>query len=200
MTASNALNGTDTATGLESPPVTRRTTRRALRIALAVAGAGLVLDQGTKAIAATQLQQGERVPLVGDLLSLSLLYNPGAAFSLGSGSTWIFTIVGVLAAAATIVFAALLRGVRWGIVLGLVLGGVVGNLVDRLVNPPSFGQGHVTDFIAYGDLVVGNVADVLVVAGVALLILRLLTSDPREQRASGGAARGSLVAQSERAR
>lgn len=81
----------------------------------------------------------------------------------------------MIATAVTIGFARRLRGVRWGIVLGLALGGAVGNLVDRLVNPPSFGQGHVTDFIAYGDLFVGNVADVLVVGGVALLILLLLT-------------------------
>ena len=61
----------------------------------------------------------------------------------------------------------------------LVLGGAVGNLVDRLVNPPSWGQGHVTDFLAYGDLFVGNVADVFVVAGVGLVCLNLLTQTPR---------------------
>ena len=63
--------------------------------------------------------------------------------------------------------------------LGLVLGGAVGNLVDRLLNPPSFGQGQVTDFLAYGDLFVGNVADVFVVAGVGLVCLNLLTQTPR---------------------
>lgn len=148
-----------------------RTSRRALGVALAVAGLGVVLDQGTKALAALNLPPGDRIPLVGDLLGLSLIYNPGAAFSLGSGATWIFSIVGVIASAATIMFAVRLRGIRWGIALGLILGGAVGNLIDRLVNPPSFGQGHVTDFIAYGDLFVGNVADILVVAGVAMLLI-----------------------------
>jgi len=155
---------------------TRGTSRRALGVALAVAGLGVVLDQGTKAVAASNLPPGERTPLVGDLLGLSLIYNPGAAFSLGAGATWIFSVVGVIAASATIVFAVRLRGVRWGIALGLILGGAVGNLIDRLVNPPSFGQGHVTDFIAYGDLFVGNVADILVVAGVAMLGLLLISA------------------------
>lgn len=150
--------------------------RRGLGVAVIVAVLGLALDQGTKALAVAQLQPGIRVPVVGDLLALSLIYNPGAAFSIGSGATWVFTVVGVVAAAVTIGFAARLRGVRWGIALGLVLGGAAGNLGDRLVNPPSFGQGHVTDFIAYGDLFVGNVADILVVVGVALLCLNLFTT------------------------
>lgn len=122
---------------------------------------------------------GTRTPLVGDLLGLSLVYNPGAAFSLGSGATWIFTLIGVLAAAVVVVFAARLRGARWGVALGLVLGGAVGNLVDRLLSPPSFGQGHVTDFLAYGDLFVGNVADVFVVAGVGLVCVNLLVPSAR---------------------
>mgnify|MGYP001393133186 CR=1 FL=1 len=148
---------------------------RALGVTLLVAGLGLILDQGTKALATTQLVPGDRVPLIGDLLSLSLVFNPGAAFSIGSGSTWVFTIIGVLAATVITGFAVRRRGIRWGIALGLILGGAVGNLLDRLVNPPSFGQGHVTDFIAYGNLFVGNVADVLLVVGVAVLCLILVS-------------------------
>lgn len=159
--------------------------RRALGLTLVVAVLALVVDQGSKALAVAQLTQGERIPLVGDLFGLSLVYNPGAAFSLGSGSTWIFTLVGLLASIAVVVFAVRLRGARWGAALGLVLGGAVGNLVDRLLNPPSFGQGQVTDFLAYGDLFVGNVADVFVVAGVGLLCLILLPPGP--DRASNDA-------------
>ena len=152
---------------------------RALPVTLVVAVIAVVLDQGSKALAAAQLAPGDRIPLLGDLFGLSLVYNPGAAFSLGSGATWIITLIGVLAAIAVVVFSVRLHGARWGLALGLVLGGAVGNLVDRLVNPPSFGRGHVTDFLAYGDLFVGNVADVFVVVGVGLVCLNLLTSTPR---------------------
>ena len=159
---------------------TERMPRRALGVVLAVAALGVALDQGTKALAAAQLVPGDRLPLIGDLLGLSLVYNPGAAFSFGSGATWIFSIVGVVAAVVVIIFAVRLRGVWWGLALGLVLGGAVGNLVDRLVNPPSFGHGHVTDFIAYGDLFVGNVADVLVIVGVAFVCLFFVRSGPSD--------------------
>lgn len=180
MTARGARLRAFEATGVydESSPGPRIAKRppRALSITLPVAGLGLILDQGTKVLATTQLVPGDRVPLIGDLLSLSLVFNAGAAFSIGSGSTWVFTIIGVLAATAITGFAARRRGVRWGIALGLILGGAIGNLVDRFVNAPSFGQGHVTDFIAYGNLFVGNVADVLLVVGVALFCLILITT------------------------
>ena len=153
--------------------------RRALGVVLIVAVLAVALDQGSKALAVAQLTPGERIPLLGDLFGLSLVYNPGAAFSLGSGATWVLTLVGVIAAAAVVVFAVRLRGARWGLALGLVLGGAVGNLVDRLLSPPSLGRGHVTGFLAYGDLFVGNIADVFVVVGVGLVSLNLLTPSPR---------------------
>ena len=84
--------------------------RQALVVALVVAALALAIDQGSKVLAAAQLTQGERIPLVGDLFGLSLVYNPGAAFSISSGATWIFTISGLLAAVAVVVFAARMRG------------------------------------------------------------------------------------------
>lgn len=149
----------------------RKSSPRALGVALAVAALGLILDQVTKMLAIAQLTPGSRVPLIADVLSLLLVRNPGAAFSIGSGAAWVFTVIGALAAAAMIGVAVRLRGIRWGIALGLILGGAVGNLADRLVKPPSFGQGHVTDFIAYGDLFIGNIADILVVSGVLLCLI-----------------------------
>ena len=165
---------------VEKTSESSRGSGRALGVTLAVAVLALVIDQGSKALAVAQLTQGERIPLLGDLFGLSRVYNPGAAFSLGSGATWIITLIGVLASAAVVAFAVRLHGARWGLALGLILGGAVGNLVDRLVNPPSFARGHVTDFLAYGDLFVGNVADVFVVVGVGLVCLNLLLPIARE--------------------
>ncbi len=179
----NARDADETAVaGVAEREASRPQAGRALGMTLVVAALGLALDQGSKALAAARLTPSERLPLIGDLLGLSLVYNPGAAFSLGSGTTWIFTVVGVLAAGVTTAFAVRLRGLRWGLALGLVLGGAVGNLIDRLMKPPSFGQGHVTDFLAYGDLFIGNVADVLIVAGVGLVYLNLLRPSPLDDR------------------
>ncbi|MFW6598344.1 signal peptidase II [Propionibacteriaceae bacterium Y2011] len=96
-----------------------------------------------------------------------------------------FTAVGVLASVAVVVFAVRLRGLPCGLALGLVLGGAVGNLVDRLGNPPAIGQGHVTDFLAYGNLFIGNVADVFFVTGVGLLCLNLISPRPARSNPRG---------------
>ena len=52
----------------------------------------------------------------------------------------------------------------WALALGLLLGGALGNLTDRLLRAPGFGRGHVVDFIDYGGLFIGNVADIAIVA------------------------------------
>ncbi len=178
MIAQGAGSPAEASEGVEEPlssHETRKRAPRALGVALAVAALGLILDQVTKMLAIAQLTPGSRVPLIADVLSLLLVRNPGAAFSIGSGAAWVFTVIGALAAAVMIGVAVRVRGIRWGIALGLILGGAVGNLADRLLKPPSFGQGHVTDFIAYGNLFIGNIADILVVGGV-LLCLMLVVS------------------------
>ena len=54
----------------------------------------------------------------------------------------------------------------------LLLGGAATHFGDRMFRAPSFGQGHVVDFIAYGNLFIGNVADIVIVGcGVAGVIL-----------------------------
>ena len=72
-----------------------RLTAWALLIAVLV----VLVDQGTKAWAEAALSEHERIPLVGDLLGLQLAYNPGAAFSFGEGSTWVFALIAVAATA-----------------------------------------------------------------------------------------------------
>lgn len=137
----------------------------------AVALVVLVVDQLTKIWAVATFTEGERVPLVGDLLGLTLLYNPGAALSIATGMTWVFTLAAVGVSVVVVRIAARLGSRTWAVALGLLLGGAVGNLIDRLVRDPGFAVGHVVDFIAYGDLFVGNVADIAIVAAAGLIIL-----------------------------
>lgn len=137
----------------------------------AVALIVLVVDQLTKIWAVATFTEGERVPLVGDLLGLTLLYNPGAALSIATGMTWVFTLAAVGVSIVVVRIAARLGSRTWAVALGLLLGGAVGNLIDRLVRDPGFAVGHVVDFIAYGDLFVGNVADIAIVAAAGLIIL-----------------------------
>ena len=133
--------------------------RRLVALLAVVAALVLALDQGTKAIALAHLTVGQRTPLLVDLFGLQLMYNSGAALSLASGMTWVFTVAAVGVSLVIIRVADRLGSRGWALALGLLLGGAVGNLVDRLVRPPGIGTGHVVDFLAYGGWFIGNVAD-----------------------------------------
>jgi signal peptidase II len=109
--------------------------------------------------------------VVGDLLGLSLIYNPGAALSIATGMTWVLTVIAVVVVAVTVRASRRIGSRGWAVALGLLLGGAVGNLVDRFFRDPGPARGHVVDFLAYGELFVGNVADIAIVAAAGLLIL-----------------------------
>jgi signal peptidase II len=133
------------------------------------------VDQVSKALAVAHLRPGDAVSLVGDLLQLRLIRNPGAAFSVATGMTWLLTLVAVGVVVVVVRSARRLASLPWAVVLGLLLGGAVGNLTDRLVREPGVGRGHVVDFIAYGQLFIGNVADIaIVVAAVGVVVLGAL--------------------------
>ena len=141
----------------------------------------LAADQLSKYFALEHLTERRTVDAVGSALQWHLVFNPGAAFSLGEGVTWVFTIV--LAAVAVVIAALAVTRVRsraWAIVLGLVAGGVLGNLTDRLFREPGFAVGHVVDFILtpwmwfWTNPAIYNVADMFIVCGmisVAVLVL-----------------------------
>ncbi|WP_448230948.1 signal peptidase II [Microbacterium lacticum] len=152
-------------------PATARRRLRWFLLACAVAAGGVLIDQGAKALALTQLSEHDRIPLLGDWLGLQLAFNPGTVMSLGADTTWLLTVIAAAASVALLVAATRARTAGWAVAIGLVWGGAVGNLLDRLLAPPGFGRGHVTDFLAYGTLFIGNLADVILGIGVALGIL-----------------------------
>ena len=138
---------------------------------LGIAALVVLVDQGSKWWAVTTLDHGRVVPVIGDLISFVLVYNPGAAFSIGTDFTWVLAIVAGAAAVVAGWFAWRVRSVGWAIALGLLLGGAVTHLGDRLFREPGFGRGHVVDFIGYGELFIGNVADIAIVAGAAMILI-----------------------------
>lgn len=153
------------------PPVALPSNSRRLRlfaIALIITATVVVVDQATKALALHQLSEQSRVPLLGDLLGLQLAFNAGTIMSFGSGSTWVFTLLATLAMPVAFIAATRVRSAGWAVVVGLLWGGAMGNLIDRLSAAPGFGVGYVTDFLAYGDVFIGNLADVALGAGIIL--------------------------------
>jgi signal peptidase II len=136
------------------------------------AGVALVVcavDQATKVWALTALSDGAPREVIGSFLRLYLVRNPGAAFSLGTGSTWVLTVLAAVVLVVLVRASRRLGSLGWAWAFGLVLGGALGNLTDRLIRDPGFGVGHVVDFIDYNGWFVGNVADIAIV-GAALLI------------------------------
>jgi len=152
-------------------PVRTGGRRRLYAVLLGIAAAVLVLDQGSKAWALHSLTPGAPVDLVGSFLRLNLIRNPGAAFSIGHGSTWLLTAVSLGILVWVVVGARKVGNMPWAVALGLLLGGALGNLVDRLLRAPGPGRGHVVDFIDYFGLFIGNVADVAIVAGAGIIMV-----------------------------
>ena len=149
-----------------------RPSHRLYAVTIGLALLVILLDQASKFWAEATLTVGDSTPIIGDLLRFQLIYNPGAAFSIGVGFTWIFTIIAAVAVVALAIFAWRVTSPAWAILLGLLLGGATTHLGDRLFREPSFAQGHVVDFIGYGNLFIGNVADIVIVGcGVFGVIL-----------------------------
>jgi signal peptidase II len=134
----------------------------------------LVADVVSKAIVASALADRSPVVVIPHVLRLTLTRNSGAAFSIGTGSTWLFTAVAVAVVVVIIRSARSLAARGWAIAFGLLLGGALGNLADRLFRAPGPLRGEVVDWIELPHWPVFNVADSAIVVGGILAVLLAL--------------------------
>lgn len=140
----------------------------------------LAADIVTKVIGVAQLEGRDPVELLGGLVYLQLVRNPGAAFSLATGYTWVLSLIAVAVVVVIIRVARKLASTGWAVALGLVLGGALGNLTDRLFRSPGPLQGHVVDLVSLfapdgRAWPVFNLADSAIVSGGVLLVVLALT-------------------------
>lgn len=141
-----------------------------------------VADQVTKALVVANMEPGERIKVVGDLVWLWYLQNTGASFSILPGALWLFIPVTIVALAMVVYFHLQFRerGPWIHVILGAILAGALGNLTDRLR------LGYVVDFVSIGigDLrwPAFNVADPSLVIGIGLLVIYLTFLDTRGRR------------------
>jgi signal peptidase II len=142
-------------------------------VVLALVALGIyLLDQGTKFLIVKNLDEGEQVNAIGTFLQFHFVKNSGAAFSLGTGMTWLFSIVAAAVAVFIVLYARRIRSFAWSGLFGLLLGGTLGNLSDRLFREPRFGEGHVVDFIqVFGFPAIFNIADSAICISMALFII-----------------------------
>ena len=138
---------------------------RAWRLALALAGILVAVDQGTKAAIESELVPGQRVEVVPGL-HFTNVHNEGIAFGLADGGGSLLVALTVAALALILVLFAR-NAERPGIwvAMGLLAGGAFGNLADRVRID------SVTDFIELPVWPAFNIADIAIMLGVAGLAL-----------------------------
>jgi len=134
----------------------------------------IVIDQLTKNLALRGLAHGERVPVFPGWFDITLVFNPGAAFSLladAGGWQRNFLIGMGLLAACVLIWLLRQHGSQrlFATGLALILGGALGNVVDRIF------LGQVVDFLLLYHRTwhwpAFNVADSAITVGAALLII-----------------------------
>lgn len=158
---------------------------RRMRMLVVIAVVVLALDLLTKVLAVALIDPRDPVRIIGDTVTLTLIRNPGAAFSMATGMTWLLTLVAVGVVIGVIRIGRTLRSPWWALGLGLVLGGALGNLIDRIFRSPGPLQGHVVDFVSVGWWPVFNVADSSIVCGAVLLVaLTLFGIEPSGDKVS----------------
>jgi signal peptidase II len=134
----------------------------------------------SKLVVVATLDGRPPVRLLGGLLTLTHARNPGAAFSIGTNATLLFTLVAIAVVAAVLRVVPRVRHTGWALALGLLLGGALGNLVDRVFRDPGPLRGAVVDWIRVPHWPTFNLADCGIVVGgllAALLSLRAVGLD-----------------------
>jgi signal peptidase II len=136
---------------------------RAWRLAGALCGVVVILDQAAKALIEANLVPGQEVDVLSPI-GLTLSHNSGVAFGLASGGGTRLVLVTALALGVVgyLFSRDPTRSGMW-VAAGLLAGGAIGNLADRIR------ADAVTDYIAIGNWPAFNLADVAVTAGVLLL-------------------------------
>ena len=156
---------------------TAQRTPRYLGLVVAVMLAVAAVDQLVKQLMLNWLEPGVPQPVIGDWFRFYLLFNSGAAFSMGENLTWLFTAIQLAFVLGALWFGPRMTSKWEALGLALVAGGALGNLTDRLFRDPGFWFGHVVDYISVGNFAVFNLADASITVGVVVFILGTLAAE-----------------------
>jgi signal peptidase II len=153
-------------------------------IFLGLAAAVVIIDRLTKTWLVGQLDPGESMSVIGDLVRLTFVQNSGALFGLFQDSAVVFGLVSLVVVGAIVWYhGSAGRSTLLSVALGLLLGGAIGNLIDRLT------LGYVVDFVDVGlgtlRFYTFNVADAAI--STALLLLIVSAFLPAVRPAAGAA-------------
>ncbi len=145
----------------------------------------IVLDLGSKSLASALLTYALPVPVL-PFFDLTLLHNPGAAFSFlasaGGWQRWFFATVAIGVCVVLLQWLRTTLASQWYMRLALtfIMGGALGNLYDRIIH------GYVVDFISihYAGwyFPAFNLADAAITIGAAILIIDMIFISGRQSR------------------
>ena len=156
---------------------TAQRTPRYLGLVVAVMLAIGAVDQGVKQLMLNWLEPGVPQPVIGDWFRFYLLFNSGAAFSMGENLTWVFTAIQLAFVLGALWFGPRMSSKWEALGVAMIAGGALGNLIDRLFRDPGFWFGHVVDYISVGNFAVFNLADAAITVGVVVFIVAALTGE-----------------------
>jgi signal peptidase II len=161
--------------------------KRCAAVLAGTASLGIGVDQATKALLVATRSGKPPVPVLGQVLTIYVSRNAGAAFSFAPAATLVFTGLAVAVAVLIVTKVSRLRSTGWAVALGLLLAGAIGNLLDRLLRAPGIGRGAVVDFIDLQHFAIFNVADSCLTCGAVLAVWLTLRSVPLAGPATGPA-------------
>lgn len=142
-------------------------------ISIIIVGIGIILDQFTKSLAVTHLQDAP-IPIIEGVFELHYLENRGAAFGMMQNQQLFFVITGVI---MLIVFSYMYvkmphtkRFLPLRACFVAIAAGAVGNMIDRVT------LNYVIDFLYFKliDFPIFNVADIYVTCATFVLIFLIV--------------------------
>ena len=132
------------------------------------------VDRLTKIFFSRTLDIGESLPIIRNVLHMTLVHNTGIAFGLFKNQGVVFIIIPII---AMILLAYNIYYYKnndekisrlYIIAFSMILGGAIGNLIDRIY------YGYVIDFIDFRIWPVFNIADSAITLGALVIAVKFI--------------------------
>jgi signal peptidase II len=132
----------------------------------------ILIDRTTKIFFSDLLAYGESLPVIRNILHMTLVHNTGIAFGFFKDQGIVFIVIPAIAIFLLVFNIYYYRqnneALRriYIVAFSLILGGAIGNLIDRVV------YGYVIDFIDFRVWPVFNIADSAITIGAIIIAFK----------------------------
>lgn len=154
-----------------------------LKKIISISAVIVLFDQIIKYFVST-LELHNKFTIIPNFFHITYVQNDGAAWSILSGSR--FLLIAIAFIALFLLYFFLIRNKKLTtyeeVSYGLLVGGIIGNLVDRII------RGYVVDYLDFKIFnyyfPVFNLADIVIIVGMAVIIIDVLKGEKNEQNSS----------------